>query len=224
MRNVLLLFITAILLSNCNDRQAVNNAIVTNNKDTVTKDTSLDRVNRIFNNPFRDINNFDISFGDNFIDSLHVSYVKKGRSAVTLTKDICIGDNCESWKTIVDKQENTVLYLFKGDGGEYGFSNDQYFLRGDSLVYVRNFSVSIETWPTDSTDTKWKIEEVVYHFQANQPYTRNRTGYTSTLDKFDFSLKDMAAKTSFDIATKLSREKSLELKKLLKMKDSENRE
>lgn len=222
MKSVLLLLIMAILLINCNNQQSVNNAIVYNNQDTVKKDTSLDRVNRVFNNPFRDINNFDISFGDNFIDSLLVSYVKNARTAITFTKDICIGDNCESYKTIVDKQENTVLYLFKGDGGEYGFSNDQYFLRGDSLIYVRNFNVNVETWPTDSTDTKWKIEEVVYHFQTNQSYTRNRTGYTSNLDKFDFSLKNMTAKTSSAInVEKLYQERSLGLKKLLEMKNSE---
>jgi hypothetical protein len=221
MKNILLKLIISLLLTSCNNRQVDNNVAV-NKQDTVKIDTSLYKVNRIFNNPFRDINNFEIMFGDNFIDSLHTTYSNKGQIDVILTKDICLGDNCESYKTIVDKSSNKVLYLFKGDGGEYGFSNDQYFLSKDSLTYVRNFSVNIETWPTDSTETEWKIEELVYCFENKKQYSRSRTSFTKNLDEFDFTLKNVKTKNIEIDFTKTYQDKSVELKKLLEMKNLED--
>jgi hypothetical protein len=221
MKNILLTLIISLLLTSCNNRQVDNNVAV-NKQDTVKIDTSLYKVNRIFNNPFRDINNFEIMFGDNFIDSLHTTYSNKGQIDVILTKDICLGDNCESYKTIVDKSSNKVLYLFKGDGGEYGFSNDQYFLSKDSLTYVRNFSVNIETWPTDSTETEWKIEELVYCFENKKQYSRSRTSFTKNLDEFDFTLKNVKTKNIEIDFTKTYQDKSVELKKLLEMKNLED--
>lgn len=223
MKNILPILIISLLLTSCNTRQVDNNATV-NKQDTLKNDTSLNKVNRIFNNPFRDINNFDIKFGDSFIDSLHTSYLNQGQTEAVLTKDICIGDNCESYKTILDKSSNKILYLFKGDGGEYGFSNDQYFLCKDSLIYVRNFNVNIETWPTDSTETEWKIEEFVYSFEQSKAYSQSRTSYTKELDKFDFTLKNVKTKNIEIDIKKTYQDKSTELKKLLEMKNSADRD
>jgi hypothetical protein len=200
-----------------------NNANV-NKHDTLKIDTSLNKVNRIIDNPFRDINNFNILFGNSFVDSLHAAYSNNKQIEVILTKDLCIGDNCESYKTIVDKSSNKILYLFKGDGGDYGFSNDQYFITKDSLTYVRNFSVYIETWPTDSIDTEWKIEELVYCFENGKQYSQSRTSFTKDLDKFDFTLKNVKTKNiEFDF-TKTYNEKSMELKGLLEMENSKYRD
>ena len=233
MKNILLVFIGTFFLINCSNRQVNNpvdnNAIVQNNdtaiKNTTKRDTALEETLGILHNPFRDINNFDIQFGDRFIDSLHVLYSNQGQTKATLTKDICIGDNCESYKTIVNKQENTVLYLFKGDGSEYGFSNDQFYLSKDSLIYARNFSVSVDTWPTDSSHTGWKIQEIVYYLQAEKPCRKTRTAYTAELDKFDFTLRSVTPESDNKVDfEKIYQEKSIELEKLLEMKDSENRD
>ncbi|MBO9203350.1 MULTISPECIES: putative periplasmic lipoprotein [Niastella] len=228
MKKILLTFFGAFLLANCNNPQ--NNQVEriatiqendTAQKDISTVDSLLEKVQNVYDDPYRVINNFEISFGDPFIDSLHKAYSEKG--AVSFKKNICMGDNCESWKTIVNKKENATLYLFKGDGSEYGFSNDQFFLRNDSLAYVRNFTVGIDTWPTDSTNTKWKIEEVVYHFQDKVPHTTTRTVFTNALEQFDYTLRGVKAKISKDFNTeKLHQEKSLELKQLLEMKEIED--
>ena len=126
---------------------------------------------------------------------------------------------------MANTQKNTILYLFKGDGGEYGFSNDQYLLHKDSLIYVRNFNVSIGSWPTDSTETQWKIEEIIYHFQGSSSYIKTRTAITKDPDQFDFTLQRVKQEITYNFEKeKLYNEKSLELYKLLEMKDSENRE
>ena len=84
--------------------------------------------------------------------NLHTEYSKTAE--LTLVRNICVGDNCESYQTFSNKDNHTILYFFKGDGSEYGFSNDQYLLQNDSLKFIRNFNVNIETWPTDSTKTR----------------------------------------------------------------------
>ena len=237
MKHILIIFLGAFLLADCNNPQTDNpldNTISNSDtaqvkdaevKDSSQKDTKPEIGKRVLADPFRDINNFDIKLGDPFIDSLHELYAKPGLRDVDYTLDICIGDNCESWKTIINKQEHTTLYLFKGDGGEYGFSNDQFLLKNDSLVYVRNFTVSIDKWPTDSTEIRWKIEEVVYHFQGETPTITTRAEFTKDLDHFNFTLRGVKAKVNNHIDFKKAyQEKSSELEKLLAMKDSGDRD
>lgn len=228
MKYILIIFLGAFLLADCNNPQTdkpIENTTAqvkdSSGKNNSKKDTTLEKVQRVLADPFRDINNFDIKLGDRFVDSLHALYSKQGK--VTFTKDICIGDNCESWKTIVNKQKNTTLYLFKGDGSEYGFSNDQFLLKNDSLIYARNFIVNVDKWPMDGAATEWKIEEVIYRFQP--PIITTRIVITKDLDHFDFTLRGVKAKVKNNVEfNKAYQEKSLELEKLLEMKDSESRE
>lgn len=228
MKIILSIVFGTFLITSCNNKQPevkVEHQEMVEKQDNPSKDSVRERAYIIDYNPFKDINNFEINFGDRFIDSLHASYTTQEQVKATFTKDICIGDNCESYKTIVNTQKNTILYLFKGDGGEYGFSNDQYLLHKDSLIYVRNFSVGIESWPTDSTGTLWKIEEKIYHFQGSSSYIKTRTAITKNLDQFDFTLQRVKQEIAYDFEKeKLYNEQSLELQKLLEMKDSENRE
>lgn len=228
MKIILSIVFGTFLITSCNNRQPevkTEHHEMVQKQDNPSKDTIRERAHIIDYNPFKDINNFEIKFGDHFIDSLHTSYTSLEQAKATFTKDICIGDNCESYKTIVNAQKNTILYLFKGDGGEYGFSNDQYLLHKDSLIYVRNFNVSIGAWPTDSTETQWKIEEIIYHFQGSSSYIKTKTAITKNLDQFDFTLQRVKLEITYDFEKeKLYTEQALELQKLLEMKDSENRE
>jgi hypothetical protein len=221
MKTTLFIILSAFLLTNCNSRQTYKQ-VVSRNNDTLLIDTSLQKVNRIFNNPFRDINNFDIKIGNDFFDSLHNEYSNSKITEIALTKDICIGDLCESYQTIINKDNNTVLYFFKGDGGEYGFSNDQYFLTNDSLNFVRNYNVSIETWPTDSTETIWRVEEIIYKFQIQAVSCIKKTVLTKELDRFDFTLKN-ATSEIIKVGWKGTyQNKAEELKKLLERKNSKD--
>lgn len=195
---------------------------VNQKNDSLQQDSSLYKANRIFNNPFRDINNFDIKVGNQTIDSLHTEYLKT--IDPTITKDICIGDNCESYQTFINKDNHSILYFFKGDGGEYGFSNDQYHLKNDSLNFVRNFNVNVAIWPTDTTKTVWRVEEITYKFQGQTVSCNRKTALTKDLDGFDFMLRKRTSeiiKASWKVAYQ---NKTKELEKLLALKDSKDRD
>lgn len=139
--------------------------------------------------PFININQFDTPVGNSFFDSLHKAYTAQATALVV--KDICTGDYCQSRQTFLNKNENAVLYFIKGNSGEYGFSNNQYFLTNDSLRVAREFYVSIEAWPTDSTATLWKIQETVHTVYADSISCMQRTAYTQTHEGFDYILKNV---------------------------------
>ena len=231
MKQIPIIFLGAFLLAGCNNPQTdypIDNSISNSVKVPVKDSSAMASVqdssvkdnssNTAAPDRFRDINNFDIKLGDAFIDSVHALYAKPGLRDVDYTLDVCIGDNCESWKTIINKQENTALYLFKGDGGEYGFSNDQFLLHKDSLVYARNFTVN-------NTGTESKVEEIVYHFHDKIPTSTTRTAITKDIYHFNFTLRGVKAQqnTHFDF-NKIYKAKSTELAKLLAMKNSPDRE
>ena len=52
---------------------------------------------------------------------------------------------------------NIKYYFFKGDSGEYGFSNDQFITKNDSILFARNFFEKIET-----PGKKRKLKRVFY--------------------------------------------------------------
>ena len=113
MKIILSLVIGTFLLTNCNNRQPeVKNDVLILNQDNRPKDTVLERTHKIAYNPFKDINNFEVNFGDRFIDSLHASYTSQEQVKATFTRDICIGDNCESirlWQ--IHKRIRYFIYL-----------------------------------------------------------------------------------------------------------------
>ena len=215
----ILIILATFFFANCNNRQVENIAVAQNN-DSVQKDTSLQRVNKIFNDPFRDINNFDFKVGNEFIDNLHTEYSKTAE--LTLIKDICVGDNCESYQTFINKDNHTILYFFKGDGSEYGFSNDQYLLKNDSLQFVRNFNV--ETLPPDSAETIWRVEEITYTFDTQVVSCIKKTTLTKDIGKFDFTLKKVTSEIKKISWNEAYKKKTEELEKLLALKDAEGRD
>ena len=219
MKNIIPIIVTAFLLLSCTNRKA-ENTFISAGTDSIQKDTSLEEVNRIFDNPFRDINNFDMKVGDEFIDDLHNRYSKTAE--LTITKNICVGDNCQSYQIFNNKDTNTLLYYFKGDSYEYGFSNDQYLLENDSLTFVRNFNVTIETWPTDNTETIWRVEETIYKFEAKDLRCTKKTALTKNLDRFDFTLKQVTSKIVKVGHDEKYPEKTEELKELLALKENED--
>ncbi|HRG54281.1 MAG TPA: hypothetical protein PLL00_15745 [Bacteroidia bacterium] len=225
MRNKFLLIPTLLILSNCTNTQ-IRDENQQKTVDTVQKDTtSTTRMDMVIGEPpFRDINDFNAKTGNKFFDSLHVEYVHQKDPQIELTKDICIGDYCESYQTILNKEKKAVLYFFRGSSGEYGFSNDQYFLISDSLAVVRNFLINVEIEPTLDKPTVWKIEEKMYDFRNDQPIFTRKYTFTNNLNQFDLTLKSMKAR-AFNANIKETYEEKLgELKKHLERRKSEYRE
>ena len=202
----------------CDNRQA-DKDIATVNKDTSTDDSSLIKTNKIFKNPFRDINNFDIAVGNSLVDSLNNKLSQDSQSKTKTRLYICAGDNCTSLKTV--SNSTTTLHLFKSDGGEYGFSNDQFILTRDSISFVRNFSVGIETWPTDSTETVWTCTEKIFYFYEKYVKVLEKKVLTKDLYNFDFTLKDASFEIQSLYGTNLYTDKKEELNSLLTMKSED---
>lgn len=219
MKNTTLILLTIIFWTSCNNRPVESNK-TTQNIDSLQRDSSLYKTNKILDNPFRDINNFEFEVGHEFIDSIHSKYLQTVE--YTIDKDICLGDNCESYQTFINSEDNVILYFFKGDGGEYGFSNDQYLLHGDSLSFVRNFNVNIETWPTDSSETVWKVEEMTYKFDKENVTGTRRTTFTKDLYEFDYTLNRIKSETLILSWKEIFKEKSNELRQLLELKNSKD--
>ena len=235
MKNIFVVFFSILILSSCESEQ-VNEAAtnIKQNADTLKGDSIVKKVNEIidtsavdlgkyfFDNPYRDINNFYISVGNGFIDS--VNHAESNRGYIEEEKDICIRDNCESYLTFSDENNKPVFYFFKSDRGDYGFGNDQYFLINGTISFIRNFNVNVGEWPTDSTPTIWKVEEVTYDFRFNKLKCTSRVVLTKKIDQFDFSLRGAQTKEMQCDYKITFKEKSTELKKHLERKNSKHRD
>jgi hypothetical protein len=218
MRDLYLISLLTIILTACDNRQA-DKEISLVNKDKSTVDSSLIKTNKVFKNPFRDINNFDIAVNNNLADSLLKNLLHDPQSKTKTRLDICAGDNCTSLKTV--SNSTTTLHFFKSDGGEYGFSNDQFILTKDSVSFVRNFSVGIETWPTDSTETVWACTEKIFYFYKKYVKVLEKKALTNNLYNFDFSLKDVSFEIQSLYGTNLYKDKWEELNFLLTMQSED---
>lgn len=216
MKNYALTVIIALFLVACNSKSPEKESI-SGLQDTSRASSPIVRNNRLFENALRDINNFDELIGYSLVDELHTSLSKDNNTAVNVERDICAGDNCTSHKSL--KNGNTTLHIFKSDGGEYGFSNDEYILYGDTISIVRNFDVGIETWPTDSTETVWSCTENVFYFYPDNVKFLERKALIKDLFDFDFSLKGIEYEIHSFRGSALYKEKVDELNGLLMAKD-----
>ncbi len=178
----------------------------------------IKNTNTIFLDPFRDINNFEIKVGNAHIDSLHSKLSKLNKPKEI--NDICVGDYCISYQILINKEEDLILYFFKGDGGEYGFGNDQFILEKDRIVFGRNFNVEIENYPTGSSETILSCEESIFYFYEEN-YTKiiTRKILITDLSKTEFSLQNEPFEILSIHGQNILETKAEELQKLLNLKN-----
>lgn len=172
--------------------------------------------------PYRSLDTFNVATGNAFFDSLYQQYLTS--AVLTQDSDICIGDACHSWQTLKDTSTNAVLYFFKGDGYEYGFSNDQYWVVNDTIRFSRSFNVNVEEYPTNTSKTLWRVEEVVYDLRNDINTCIRRTAFSSQMEGFDFALPNVPGAVVPADAKKSPKELQEELKQLLEMKYSPDRD
>ncbi len=183
------------------------------------KNDSIPSLQTSIYNDLRDINHFKIKIGNSYFDSLYALLINSPNTKIDMTKDLCLGDNCESYQSI--SQDSMQVYFFKGDASEYGFSNDQFVLIHDSLCFVRNFNVNIEKWPIDNSQTLWKIEERIYYLNRSNRKSTSKIAFTHQLDSFDFTFKTVSSipiKVNFE---SIYSAKVLELQELLDLKNAQ---
>ena len=84
-------------------------------KDTTTRDSTANLVqsrdsNDLFNNPLRNLNNFELTLHSNEIHSLNKDFINNKKIKTEIKNDLCAGDCCTSFKimTDIDPSMNSV--------------------------------------------------------------------------------------------------------------------
>lgn len=216
MTHKLILILSLFLVACSNVPESIDLSVI-----NTYSDTSLTKIDTPLNNDYRDISRFDIKTGNNYIDSLIISFSKDNFSTYTLKENICGGDNCTSLKTSTNPKTQTTMHFVKGDNSEYGFFNSQYVLCHDTLKFVREFNVDIEIMPTDSTPTVWNCEETILYFNNNLVKSLEKNVLTKKLDNFDFTLTNQQFEIKLANGAALNKLKCEQLKKLLSMKSED---
>lgn len=178
----------------CNNKSDSAAAVAVQKTDSLankvpSKDTPSPARAPFVQDPFIDINRFDTATGNHFIDSIYKAYYFE--ATVTGEHDLCLGDACHSYKKLENPDEQTTLYMVKTDCSEYGFGNDQFLLKNDSLIFARNFNVQIKEWPTEKKATQWLIEEKVYRFNGDSVTCYVKNAFTQNREHFDYTLKNI---------------------------------
>jgi|GEM_PF-4254710 len=124
------------------------------------------------------VDNFSFLTGYLPMDQIKKQFDKDPQTKSTLGEYIEGGDCGYLINTMSNK--NNRLYYMKGDCGEYGFSNNQYYLQHDSLKLIREFSVGINTWPSESEQSTWKVEETIYIFNKDEIQIKKRELITAS--------------------------------------------
>lgn len=225
---ILIFFLAVLGLQSCISR-TLDTVVTNENTDTVKTTYGNDSISSTivkedkndyyFNNPTRDMKNFSVNYDNPIIDSLKDLYNSDKDVQVITKHNLCDGDCCTSFKKMTNNKTKITLSIFKTDCGDYGFSNDEYIFSDENLLLVRNFALGIETWPTDTSQTIWYIEEKVLEFRKEQVTIRVRK--STTKDNTDFTLKGIPFKETNGERLKLTKEKTDEYNRLSTKENTE---
>lgn len=176
------------------------------------------------NSPERDINNFEVTTFSTFSDSLHSDTDSNKHFTMEVAHDVCLGDLCYSYQKFTNKKSREVVYFFKCDGGDYGFSNSQYMLeKTGELAYARRLSLSVSEFPTDSTNTIWKVEETIVMGAIPEVYW-SKIDFIENPAAYDFSMQNIEQIQLSGKTKERSEELLNELKSMLEMETNPYRD
>jgi len=109
-----------------------------------------------------------------------------------------LGDGAGTFTLYTSRGRHTSVLLDPSDGGEYGYDNSFFFLRGDSIIAFRRFDKSIELPSSDNARPTYRLREEIYYFDSPGPRAYHRERLTqnsedSTVNEVPF--KSMVADT-----------------------------
>lgn len=229
MSKILLVLALTTFMTGCIKKQAkIDNSKI--KADTLIKKTNAQipfensdsvkqKADKFFNDESRDINNFASKIYNELFDSLNIQFTNNKEVQTTIKNNLCAGDYCLSYKILKDNQNKSALYLFKADCGEYGFSNDQFLLKNDSLVSVRNFKIEIKDFPTETSPTIWSIEENIYKFSKTTVTIKSRKKLVKDILLYDWKRETMQFTSQTKYKSDIYDRKEDELKKILETKN-----
>ena len=189
--------------------------------DSIRKNQELiDEYERFTSSPLVMYDNFSFKTGYFPIDKIKERFDNDSELKVSYRKDIELGD-CGYCMKLMSNDKNEILHYIKGDCGEYGFSNDQYYLQNDSLKLIREFSVGINTWPSESEQSTWKVKETIHVFSTDKVLIKSREFITPDFMSSASSIKSKPFKENTVSLESVYEEKKKEMISSLEMKTLE---
>lgn len=137
-----------------------------------------------------------------------------------IKSNYCWGDCCGATKKITNEKLKTELYIFKFDCGEYGSGNDEFYFVNGNLVLVRNFSINIKEYPTDTTATLFNVSEKITYLKERQAKVKERTvninnEKVNTINEINF----IESSLNYETAIKAKKDEFSQLLELENSKD-----
>ena len=95
------------------------------------------------------------------------------------------GGDCDGVYRTYNLDKNTIiLTVDKYDCGDYGFGNNQYLTKNDSVILVREFTVD---WDISDTKTPYRVTERMIKFTNGKTISKERQKSTDRLSDIGFS-------------------------------------
>lgn len=154
------------------------------------------------------------------LDSLLLPLKQGPKVEQIIKKDYCWGDCCGAYKLIINKDVSAKMYLFKTECYDYGFGNDQFYFRNDSLKIVRNFNYGIEEFGNEKRPTVFYVEEQLFFFDSVKVVIRERRKKLSHPN--DLNLSGFAFKERIGDEAIIRKQKLKELNSLTELDKPED--
>jgi hypothetical protein len=178
-----------------------NGQIETINADTLYKASSLDTL-RVLKNTidnfsksivYSDIDSDSLLIYNKDLEDLILLYKREGK---LVNEKRYEGSDCAG-KYRQFRFNNNQLTINKSSCGDYGFSNSQFLMNGDSLLTVRKYEA---LWMVTSKDFEMVITEQIFFFNAGSLTLKEREKTVS--DWVGFDLKNIPFNSSMILGHK----------------------
>jgi hypothetical protein len=176
-----------VLLGACSDNK--EHAYANSNVDTSDIQSLPTKLPTYITDPLRPVDNFDIPVHDLAMDGIIDKLRHSDSKATTKNMSQCWGDCDGSYKMVTDNGSRLTLHIFKRDCGDYGFGNEQYLLKDDTIIFVSLFNISLTD---DTTNQVFISEEYLYDLRKDPANEKMRSKTFSNpnddhrLDAVDF--------------------------------------
>jgi len=221
MKNIPLVLTGLLIVIGCSTRQdsnkqPVNLAVIPDSliecqeSDQHVQDSSRINTPLFFNDSLRNLEDFTVHTNYFPFDSIINALINNENTLSSVKSGYSWEDYRGSYKVLTDTVSKATLYLFKHDGYEYNFGNNQYLFINDTLSMVRDYYSGIYDYPTDSSSASIKMAEKLFIFNPDQVMIKERNKIIRG-DK-NYTLSNIAFKDSVGNRNELLKIKSQEFK------------
>ncbi len=185
--------LSIVLVWSCSSNGKSDTPNFTSNKSNSEINTASSVIQQVQKDSIRDHNNFYLVENYYLFDETINKFQNDSQTEIFISPEFSWGDCSGKYKRLY--KTNYEYYIFKSDCGEYGFSNNQFYFVRDSLQMVRNFSMYIAKWQSDTTPIRWDIKEEIYLFDNDSVHIVQRDKLTA--DCYDHTLSGKEYKHNY---------------------------